>query len=359
MSTNKPTILMTHSEASAVGLYRVWRPAKWLSKLGWNVRTLPEELPGNIPIEPNGVDKSWTEYAEGIDMIVIQRSDNPEFIALALAIKEMQGCPLVFEIDDNIYDVSRNSPSYEWFYPGSPYIETVELFMQNVDAITVSTQALADLYRKLNPNVYVLPNAQDEEDWKGAKKHDNEHLTIGWAGGFTHYDDLYMIRRPLKRILKKYPYVRFKIVGMLPDFLKNHPQVELVKKFVSTREFPKYLGELGFDIGLAPVVDRPFNRGKSNIKWQEYSMLSIPTIASRVGEYREIEEGVTGLLAEGVIEWEYRLEQLIKDAELRKTLGKNAKQYTLENNNIKLNIGKYDAVYSRILSDYRESISRS
>lgn len=357
MSTTKPTILMSHSESSAVGLYRIWRPAKYLNKIGWNVRTLPEVLPEILPIEKMDGVMSWADYSEGIDMLVIQRADNPDMIALAMAICDMQKCPLVFELDDNIFDISKNSPAYEWFYPGSPLIEVVETFITNADAITVSTQALADVYSKLNPNVYVLPNAQDKDDWNGSKQAKNEHITIGWAGGFTHYDDIYMIRRPLKRILKKFPDVRFKIVGMLPDFLVGHPQVELIKKFVDTREFPKYLGSLGFDIGLAPVVDRPFNRGKSNIKFQEYSMLEIPTIASRVGEYREIEEGVTGLLAEGNIEWEYRMEQLIKDEQLRRTLGRNAKRYTLLNNNIELNIGKYDAAYSRIISDFK-SISR-
>ena len=344
---------MVHSESSAVGMYRVWRPAEALRRLGWSVRTLPEVLPDNVPVDRVEGIKSWEDYSDGVDLISFQRSDHPEMIALALAMGEANKCPVVFELDDNIFDISKNSPAYEWFYPGSPLIEVVETFMRNVDAITVSTQALKDVYAKYNDNIYVLPNAQNPEDWIDLEHKKNEHLTIGWAGGFTHYDDLHMIRRPLKRILKKYPDVRFRILGMQPDFLLGNKQVEFVQGFVPTRQFPALLAKVGFDIGLAPVVDRPFNRGKSNIKFQEYSMLSIPTIASRVGEYREIQEGVTGLLASGDVEWEYRMEELIKSEELRRTLGANAKRYVLEHCNIETNINKYDLVYREIIGRYK------
>jgi glycosyltransferase involved in cell wall biosynthesis len=82
-------------------------------------------------------------------------------------------------------------------------------------------------------------------------------------------------------------------------------------------------------------------------------MLEIPTIASRVGEYQEIEHGVTGMLARDEIEWEFYMEQLIKDAELRKSIGKQAKQYTLEHNSIGLNIKQYDRVYREIIENYK------
>jgi glycosyltransferase involved in cell wall biosynthesis len=350
----KPTILMAHSEASAVGLYRVWRPAEGLRSLGWTVKTLPEVLPANIPVDKTEGIMSWEDYSEGVDLISVQRSDYPEMIALVMAMGEIQDCPIVFEIDDDIYDVSKNSPSYQWFHPGSPYIEVVETFMRNVDALTVSTQTLADRYSKLNKNIYVLPNAQDPKEWNFTRAK-NEHLTIGWAGGFTHYDDLYMIRQPIKRILRKYPDVRFRVIGCEPTFLAGNKQVEFVKGFSTTRQYPKTLANLGFDIGLAPVVDRPFNRGKSNIKWQEYSMLSIPTIASRVGEYREIEEGITGLLAERLGEWEFRLEQLIKDEALREEIGRNAKQYTIDHNNIEKVKHDYDTVYNTIIADHKRA----
>jgi glycosyltransferase involved in cell wall biosynthesis len=141
-------------------------------------------------------------------------------------------------------------------------------------------------------------------------------------------------------------------MGTLPDFLKDIPGVEFRTDWVHVSKWQEKLAELNFDIGLVPVVQRPFNEGKSNIKWQEYSMLEIPTIASRVGEYKEIEHGVTGYLANSEAEWYHNLTKLADDAQLRKTIGKQAKQYTLEHHNISKRIYDWDTAYRTIIDKF-------
>lgn len=89
-----------------------------------------------------------------------------------------------------------------------------------------------------------------------------------------------------------------------------------------------------FDIGLAPLQDNDFNLSKSQIKWLQYSSLSVPTIASNVGPYQEIEDGVTGLKVKAKgsqhDRWVKALEKLIFDKEYRIQLGKNAYKYVKE-----------------------------
>lgn len=361
--------LMIHSENSAVGLYRIWRPAKWLVKAGWDIARIPDQSK-RIPTNRNydGPDLelqksarelgSWEEMGEGCDIIVMQRPDNPDSLVLALAMREQFDCPLVFEVDDNIYDVAKSSSSYKYWYPGSPLFEIAELLMYQADAITVSTPALVDVYRHLNPNIYVLPNYQDTEDWAGAEPvHEAGKVVIGWQGSSTHYDDLRMIRRPLKKILRNYPNVILRTFGMQVDFLADHPQVEQASRaFTKPYDWPKKSATLGFDIGIAPVVERPFNVAKSNIKWQEYSMLSIPTVASRVGEYKQIESGITGFLASSEDEWYAHLERLVRDEQLRQTIGAQAKGHVLSDLTIEANIGKWNDAYNRIIADYRKRI---
>lgn len=337
--------LMLHSENSGVGYYRVWQQTKYLRKLGWDIYRQPDSLPAMNPTD-------WETISEGADLIVMQRADSPDALALALAMRELRNCPLVFEVDDNIYDVAKNSTAYKYWYPGSPLIEVTELFMQNADAMTVSTPELAEVYKHLNPNIHVLRNCQDPEIWPEPVHKESDEIVIGWAGSSTHYDDLHIIRPVIKKILHKYKNVKFVIMGCKPDFLENIDRVEFRMDFAHVSKWPQKLSSLDFDIGVAPVVDRPFNRGKSNIKWQEYSMLSIPTVASKVGEYKTIENYVTGFLADSEGSWLFYLEQLIKDAAMRQAIGQRARAKVITEFNIERNISDWDKLYKSIISKH-------
>lgn len=342
---------MLHSENSAVGMYRIWQPAKYLKKLGWETAVTDDEMHTMKVDGPEGMEG----LAKGSDIIVAQRPENIENVALFMAMRDQFQAPFVFEIDDNIYDVAKSSIAYQHWYPGSPRILVVELLMREANAITVTTENLKELYSKFNDNIFVLPNMQDPEIWD-VKKNKSKNFTIGWAGSATHYDDLKMIWKPIKRFLYNHKDARFKVVGANCDFLEGHPQVEIVTEFAGIRDYPQYLADLGFDVGVVPVVNRAFNLGKSNIKWQEYSMAGIPTIASNLGEYKEIEHEVTGLLASSD-EWNWlsNLEKIYDDRELGSELASNAKQYILKNLNIKERIGEYDRIYRDIIRKYKSS----
>ena len=342
--------LMLHSENSAVGYYRIWQPAKYLKKTGWEIARTPDEHKV-MPIDGKG---SYEELLQGSDIIVMQRPDNPDLLALLPAMRDHADAPYVFEIDDNIYDVSEASSSYKYWYPGSPLIEIAEMFMKDANAITVTTQELADVYSRHNKNVYILPNYQDPDVWKVDKpEHHPDRLIIGWAGSDTHYDDLKMIWKPIKKFLRNYPNAIFKVIGANCDFLQDHQQVRIITDWVHVSEYPQTLADFNFDIGLTPIVNRPFNLSKSNIKWQEYSMLEVPTIASNVGPYKCIDHGKTGFLANDDLTWYHNLTKLADDVELRKRIGKQAKQKVLKDYNIKSKIGLWNDTYRKIIRDYK------
>lgn len=359
---------MLHSENSAVGKYRIWQPAKYLERGGWSVQRIPDEptpIPndrnysGDNPLLIENAKKygSWEDLAEGSDIIVMQRPDRPESIALALALREQYDCPLVFEVDDNIYDVAESSTSYQYWHPGSPLLEIAELLMSQADALTVSTSELVKVYRHINPNIFVLPNFQDLDEWPPtpADTTSDESVVIGWQGSSTHYDDLYMIRRPLKKLLRNYPNVTFRCLGMKADFLVGHPQVEISTEWSAPYDWPKRLSTLGYDIGIAPVVDRPFNRSKSNIKWQEGCMTRTPMVVSSVGEYKKaVKHGETGFLASSEADWYFYLEQLIKYPRLRKQLGDAGYREVRDNYSMESKIGLWDKAYKDIIRSYND-----
>ena len=89
-----------------------------------------------------------------------------------------------------------------------------------------------------------------------------------------------------------------------------------------------------FGVGLCPLAKTPFNEGKSDLKWLEYSALGIPTVASAGRPYEELEDMATGLLADSADEWEEKTARLLSDKGLRRKLGETAREYVLEKRTI-------------------------
>jgi glycosyltransferase involved in cell wall biosynthesis len=82
-----------------------------------------------------------------------------------------------------------------------------------------------------------------------------------------------------------------------------------------------------FDIGLYPISDDVWSKGKSGFKAVQYMAVGIPTACSPVGAPLDIvEDGVNGFFASNDVEWENRLCQLIEDAALRQCLGAHGRK---------------------------------
>jgi len=114
-------------------------------------------------------------------------------------------------------------------------------------------------------------------------------------------------------------------------------------------DFPKFYAELGIDIAIAPLKDIHFNRCKSNIKYLEASMLSIPTVASDVSTYNCIQHGKTGYLASTSGQFKKYLEWLIKDEKKRIEMGKEAKKYVLDNWTIDKFLPQYQELLDKLM----------
>jgi glycosyltransferase involved in cell wall biosynthesis len=82
-----------------------------------------------------------------------------------------------------------------------------------------------------------------------------------------------------------------------------------------------------FDIGIMPLDDSPFNRGRLGYKMIQYMAVGIPTVAEDIGLNRTVvRDGENGLLVSGVEGWVVSLRRLLEDAPLRQTLGQSARR---------------------------------
>jgi glycosyltransferase involved in cell wall biosynthesis len=204
--------------------------------------------------------------------------------------------------------------------------------LKNADLVTVTTEKLAKYVKKYNENVAILDNHVNMKVWWPLPREETSEIRVGWAGGMSHYEDWYSIRKPLVRLMKKY---KFKLVligqsfpGLIPKNLRhliiNNPWVPF--KGHSYRTMCMQL-----DVALIPLANLPFNHYKSAIKFYEMSAMAVPSVVSNILPYsNEIQDNVTAYAYSSEKEFEEKLEQLIMDKKERKRIGNNAYEWVKE-----------------------------
>ena len=175
-----------------------------------------------------------------------------------------------------------------------------------------------------------MPTVVDTVRYKVLKKTVTNALTVGWIGSPSTASYLKGISKPLS-ILGESQDVRLVVIGGKAPCIKNVDVIEL-----PWNEDDEVNEINNFDIGVMPLPDSPWERGKCGFKLIQYMACGLPVIASPIGVNSEIvEHGVNGFLVETDEEWESSLRTLMGDPELRHRMGqagrvKIERQYSLQ-----------------------------
>lgn len=206
----------------------------------------------------------------------------------------------------------------------------------------VSTNFLKEKLEKYGKKVFLVRNKVSQEDLKTAEKilqekkesKKNKPVTLAYfSGTASHNKDFETILLPLQKIMKKYPQTRLFIGGPL-----DLPEKFLREFFFRIIRFPFIPREENFrniaqaDINLAPLeINNPFCMAKSELKFFEAGLVATPTIATATQAFQEaIQDGSDGFLSSNQKEWETKMEKLILNKNLRKSMGKKAREKVLQ-----------------------------
>jgi hypothetical protein len=195
--------------------------------------------------------------------------------------------------------------------------------LEIADLATTTSRYLAEQYRSWGAaEVAVVENyipanyAADPH----AERASGDSITIGWIGAGEHYHDLerLQLRATFRRLLAAHPDVRLATVGLklgLPAERCHHTAL------VQYRDLARHAAS--YDIGLAPIVDIPFNHARSNVKLKEYAVMGVPWLASPIGPYAGLGERQGGRLVADD-RWYEELERLVVERRARQRLAKRA-----------------------------------
>lgn len=277
------------------------------------------------------------------------------------------GAVVIYEVDDLIEKVTKNHPSYIQLTRATTIWRTYNCIRKS-DALFCSTKNIKKRYGWINRNPQIWPNLLDLKYWaKPHRPNTTDTIRLGWAGSFAHYDDLKFIQPVIKRILDKYPKVKFVYVGMggwhggNPYAKFNYGEDIFADILPERREYhhgvapdlwADKLNSLRLDIGIAPVMDNKFSRAKSNIKWQEYAINRVPGVFSECLYGDTVKHGNDGLIAKQDPEqWFNYISALIENEELRKKMGGIAYERAKTEFNIEQNYKSWLASVMKIWGD--------
>ncbi len=215
------------------------------------------------------------------------------------------------------------------------------------DKVIAGNDYLAEYGRQFNNNVSVIPTTIDTtyHQRTGDKKAESR-ICIGWTGSHTtiaHFE--YAIPFLIKLKKKFGDRIYFKVIG---DSL--YTNAELGIKGIPWKYETEISDLSEIDIGIMPLPDNEWTKGKCGLKGLQYMALEIPSVMSNVGVNSKIvTDSHNGFLAANEEEWIEKISMLIKDADLRKRIGMTARKTVEEHYSVNSQKEQYLACLRSLL----------
>lgn len=268
-----------------------------------------------------------TLRARSFDIVYILREAfpfGPAWFEQAIA----AGKRLVYDFDDAIWlpTAVHNNPLdrfRDWNKPAQ--------LVARAQHVVVGSEHLAAFARphsRSPESVTIIPTVVDAAAYgQGCAQKAKGALTIGWVGtprGSKAF--LQPLLPTMQAFAKDYPQVRWRFVGAEPFEVGTLP-VEFVRWQLEN----EVAAIQSFDIGLMPLTDDAFTRGKCGFKLIQYMHCGMPVVCSPVGANCDIvEAGITGLFATQPADWEAQLRQLIEQPQLRAQMASAGQQKAIQ-----------------------------
>jgi glycosyltransferase involved in cell wall biosynthesis len=249
----------------------------------------------------------------------------------------------IFDVDDAIY--VRKPRSLGELPDESPWRKKkFAATCRWVDAVAAGNDVLADVARTSAREIVILPTSIDTARYLPTTAGPLDPPSIAWIGSPENLIYLEMIRPALARLAKRHPTLKVRVIcSAFPDW--NDVPVEAVRW--SSASEAKSLA--GAHIGVMPLTDDAWSRGKCAFKLLQYMAAALPCVASPVGANTEaVLEGVNGFHATTTDEWESRLEKLIVSPELRAGFGAQGLAHVQQRYSMIAYRAKYLALMARL-----------
>jgi glycosyltransferase involved in cell wall biosynthesis len=290
-----------------------------LSSDGWE--------PEHITVRDNPLLRlKLLKRANRADVVVILRKT---FSAPYLSMLSLCSRRLVFDLDDAIFCRSNGAISRT---RGNRFARMASRCRQ----VWAGNEYLAAASRQFNRAVTILPTSLGPGKYLIEAEKPAKHIDLVWIGSRSTRKYIETGLPALENLAENLPHIRLKIVA---DF-------DLKSERLSTIAVPWSKENEAFalssaHIGIAPMPDNPWTRGKCGLKVLQYMAAGLPVVSSTAGVNGEIvEHGVTGFLADSAEAWQKAIEALINEPDLRRVMGEAGRKRVKEQYSVDVTYSK-------------------
>ncbi len=254
------------------------------------------------------------------DVVLVQRGIALLFDRGLLGRLVRTGTPVVYDFDDAVYLPQEH---------GRRLVEalrdperTTRAFCRAARVVLAGNEHLAAFARSAvgpgaEARVRILPSVVDTERFAPAA-HDADVPTLGWVGSDSTVPYLEALAPALLELAARVPHRLVVVAGTRRPHLPG-----VTYDFVPWRPDAEAAHFQGLDVGLYPLDDTPWSRGKCGFKALQYLACGVPCVASPVGVLRDIvRPGETGLHADGPAAWVEACARLLADGAERARMGR-------------------------------------
>jgi len=254
---------------------------------------------------------------------------------------------LIYDFDDSIWihqtGTIRSNNKFFYFLKNPDKTQDIIKFSHIVFA---GNNYLADYALQYNDNVKIIPTTIDTDIYRVSSNTNKNKLCIGWSGSFSTIIHFEFIINALLKVKKNYrERVYFKVIGD-ETFVNQELDIQGLPWIKSTEV--KDLSEI--DIGIMPLPNDEWTKGKCALKGLQYMALSIPCVMSPVGVNKDIiQDGVNGFLADRQEEWVEKLSKLIDSKDLREKIGKKGREKVIQSYSFESQKDRYLEYFNELI----------
>jgi glycosyltransferase involved in cell wall biosynthesis len=285
----------------------------------WGVASLGSRLPGIV-------------RSHGYDLVLFQR----EMLSTFFTLEPLTKRPRVLDVDDAIW--LRRDGSF------------ARRLARICDLVICGNAFLAQQFGGWNASVSVLPTAVDTERFLPAKSESGDaRMTIGWSGASDGFVDLKIVEKALQVTLRMYPKARLRVMSNEVPRCLDLPAEQV--EFIPWSPEAEVRAIQGMSIGIMPLEDNLWNRGKCAYKMLLYMSCGVPVVVSPVGMNDELLRAAPiGRGARNTEEWVDALGELLCRPEGAADMGQRGRDLVVERFSVSAIAPRLAAQLSQLVS---------